>query len=160
MGHSCSRRQQIVEVPPEDEWLLFNFPGIAQANIRKVVRLYVSSGRKNWIRLTSKIALLRHLRIRWSRAGSWLNLNPLGTVRTALRQRVSRAWAHEVKELLRAHHTAVLFNTVGRRRRVARLLGVRTRQPPGTSLRAAPQTFEPWKAQTRSCLRAHARPLK
>jgi hypothetical protein len=105
MGTGCSRRKictepgAIVDDTPLD-WQLVTFPGEAEhqpspttsgSENRRLRSLSTARGR--WIRARLKIKLLRRFRILWSRAGSWLNLHPVGTVDQNTRDKAARAWA-------------------------------------------------------------------
>ena len=124
MGSLCAKRQR--ETEHLSDWELIEpFPEDVQRHIAALIplnpiqrfaaELRNRQGLRRWIRAVFKILLIRRLRIRWSQAGSWLNVYRRGpAVNAALRERVSRAWAVEGSRALQAVNSRALFSHIRR----------------------------------------------
>ena len=130
MGLNCSRKTRSTSISEEDaadDWLLIALPEdilerVLEYQISSSFRAPtpISSARGRWIRAVLKVRLLRHFRLRWSRAGAWLNTNPIGSVPQDQRALVSRLWASDGRWILVQFHTRDLFAPVVPRSRLTR----------------------------------------
>ena len=96
-GREEPAKWEIVDLPPNPGGAAQGF-GLSR----------ISPARCHWIVATVKIALLRRLRIRWSRLGSWFNLNPRGTANPAIRDRAALVWASKGRQLLQGQNSGTV----------------------------------------------------
>jgi len=138
MGPTCSRRRSVDQLQQlqhlsdkereetKDDWCLIELARDDPAETPRrqlrgsprapthTARPTIAKNRGRWIQAALKIRLLRQFRIRWSRTGAWLNLNPRGAGTSLAEQRAvaSKLWSVDGRAILQRYSTRHLFATV------------------------------------------------